>query len=616
MLAYSATKVEFLDDAPVIEDLVFAKVKEKLNISPGAPEVNSWRNSLGNAMSNVLRDPRIPDKSGVAIEYKLNSSRHRIDFLISGKNSRGKESLIIVELKQWSEMQFSELNDHVKTFVGKGLRDERHPSYQAWSYSSLLKQFNEYVYENELGIRSCAYLHNCLDGNVVRDSRYENYLRETPVFLKGEYLGLRDFISDEIKVGCGTEIIERVDASQLRPSKHLAESISGMLEGIEEFVLIDEQKTVLEKIIAKETQSRSGKKQVLIVNGGPGTGKSVISLHALASFTGSRKNARYVTPNAAPRMVFESKLKQNLKGGEAKLLFSGSDAYAQSKSNDLDVLIIDEAHRIKKQSRFRPSKDSQIHDVINAARTTVFFIDNAQKVTWADIGEIEKIEEVANQFGAEVEHLELVSQFRCSGSDDYMTWVDNLLNIHENSESYFTTKNFDFKIFDNPNELFEAIKSKNKVNNKSRMVAGYCWDWVSKKDLDLNDIEIGTNFKAKWNLETYNDAWLINENSINEVGCIHTAQGLEVDYVGVIVGSDMSYKSGKLLTHPENRAKTDKSLNGFKKQYGENPTIALQKADEIIRNTYRTLFTRGMKGCYVYFEDKGLRDYFKSNLPS
>jgi DUF2075 family protein len=328
-------------------------------------------------------------------------------------------------------------------------------------------------------------------------------------------------------------------------------------------------------------------------------------------------NARYITPNQAPRTVFEKKLKSVLSNGEIHDLFSGSGSYVGVQKDSYDTLIVDEAHRLKLRTQYAKGGINQIKEIIDAARTAVFFIDEAQKVTWKDIGEIASIERFAAEAGAQVQHLELTSQFRCSGSDDYMVWLDDALGIKLDNESYFSPSRFDFRIVDSPIELQTLIEDRNKENNKSRMVAGYCWDWVSKKrnssDLDIQFPEFG--FQAKWNLDTPNDAWIIRVDSVKEVGCIHTCQGLELDYVGVIIGPDLVFEAGELLTIPAARAKTDKSLNGYKKEMKEDPILASEKADEIIRNTYRTLMTRGMKGCYVYFTDNSTAEYFRQRLP-
>jgi len=185
------------------------------------------------------------------------------------------------------------------------------------------------------------------------------------------------------------------------------------------------------------------------------------------------------------------------------------------------------------------------------------------------------------------------------------------LQIKETANENFADLNFDFKIVDSPSELKDIIFEKNKINNKARIVAGYCWDWVSKKNGKIKDIIIPEyNFGMKWNLGT-TTTWAIDKDSVNEIGCIHTSQGLEFDYVGVIVGPDLVINDGKLLVDPSRRAKTDNSLKGYKKLLKENPEQAKEKIRGIIKNTYRTLMTRGMKGCYVYFVDKELAEYFK-----
>jgi hypothetical protein len=616
MLAYLATKDQFLLDAPSIEDKVRDEVKRKLGHNVGDSEYASWRNSLGNAMYHAMNTSEIPGDAGVAIEYRVNGRAFRIDFMLTGKNPAGEESLVIIELKQWTDIEYSDLTEHVRTFLGGGLRDTPHPSYQAWSYLSHLKMYNEYIYNSGVSVNACAYLHNCDDSTVLNSSRYEEKLKEVPVFIKGERDQLRSMVTANISEGTGTDLLERIDAAVIRPSQQLADSVGSMLKGHEEFVLLDEQKTVLEKIVNAANESLSEQKKVIIVKGGPGTGKSVVALNALARLTGQRMNARYVTPNAAPRAVFEARLKSSFKGGQIRELFTGSGSFTGLEENEFDALIVDEAHRLKLRTQYSKGGDNQIREVIHASKTSVFFIDEAQKVTWKDIGEISEIEKFAKKLSAEVVHLELSSQFRCSGSDDYMAWLDETLGIGPGSTHYFSPDKFDFQIFDNPVEMHNKIKHKNKVNNKSRVVAGYCWNWISQKRPDLKDITIEEfGYKATWNLTSDGSEWIISPKSVEEVGCIHTCQGLEVDYVGVIVGRDLVAIDGVLKTDPSARAKTDASLKGYKKELKEDPISAELKADELIRNTYRTLMSRGMKGCYVYFVDETTADYFKSKLP-
>jgi DUF2075 family protein len=324
-----------------------------------------------------------------------------------------------------------------------------------------------------------------------------------------------------------------------------------------------------------------------------------------------------VTQNSAPRTVYAEKLDQTRSEQNHKNLFSSAGSFLETSKDAFDALIVDESHRLNEKSGFYKNLGvNQIKEIIDASKTSVFFIDEAQKVTWADIGEISEIERFANEVAASIQTLELKSQFRCSGSDDYLAWLDDALGVEANSDHFFSTSRFDFQIFDSVSEMRDVIFEKNKVNNKSRLVAGYCWNWISKKDSRLNDIVIpGENFAMKWNLASYAMKWIIEKDSVNEVGCIHTCQGLEVDYVGVIVGKDLIYRNGELTTDVSARAKTDGSLRGYKKFREDNEAEADVRVDEIIRNTYRTLMTRGMKGCYVYFEDKQTSEYFKTLIP-
>ena len=615
MLAYLATKEQFLLDAHVIEDKVRDAVKENLHIGVSPNEVTSWRNSLGNAMVHVMSSPAIPNDAGVAIEYQINKHKNRIDFVVSGIDKTGNESIVIIELKQWTDVEYSILPEHVKTFVGKKDREVLHPSYQARSYASLLEMYNQYVYETPVQITSCAYLHNCTENDVVNDSRYEEALRNTPVFIHGEKDAVVNMITESISTGGGLDLLRRVDASPTRPSLQLADAISKMLQGKEAFVLIDDQKTVLETIVYSAFKGLEEKKQVVIVNGGPGTGKSVVAINVLSRLMGQRMNARYVTPNAAPRAVFEVRLKDSFKGGQVRELFSGSGSFTGLEQDEFDILIVDEAHRLKLRTQYSKGGDNQIREIIHAARTSVFFIDEAQKVTWKDIGEVSEIEKFARSMDAEVIHLELNSQFRCNGSDGFIEWLEESLGIKEIESPYFSDKDYDFQIFDNPTELYKRIREKNVPDNKSRMLAGYCWNWVSKSDPEKYDIEFPEfNFKAKWNLESRGSAWIIDEESIEDIGCIHTSQGLELDYVGVIIGPDFQVIDGKLVTNPSGRAATDVSLHGYKKENKEDPEAAEKKAGLIIRNTYRTLMTRGMKGCYVYCTDPAVAKYFREQL--
>lgn len=619
MIVYQSTKLGFLSDASNgIEDIVRARVKEKLNIDiqVGSSEYNSWKNSLGDAMYKVMQTDKIPDDSGIAIEYSIPRAKNRIDFIVTGEDEQGKEKIVIIELKQWTDIQKTDKDGVVVTRFKSGLSEEPHPSYQAWSYSTLLYGFNATVYEENIGLEPCAYLHNHIDDDVILSPFYAEYLEKAPAFCKGEKEKLQDFIAKFVKHGEKKNTLYRIDNGEIRPSKNLSDSLASMLKGNLEFVLIDEQKIVYETALSLTKKASKTNKYVLIVEGGPGTGKSVVAINLLVAITKLGLNTQYVTKNAAPRGVFEAKLTGTFKKSQISNFFTGSGSFVGEKNSIFDALIVDEAHRLNEKSgMFKNLGENQIKEIIDSAKCSIFFIDEDQKVTWHDIGRKEEIEKWANKTGAKIQYRKLESQFRCNGSDGYLSWLDNVLGVEDTANTTLDGINYDFRVVDSPNELRDLIFNKNEINNKARIVAGYCWDWVSKKDKSANDISIPEyNFGMKWNLASDGNVWIISPKSVNEVGCIHTCQGLEVDYVGVIVGNDFVVRNGVIITNPDKRAKTDASLKGYKKDLKENPEVAKEKADSIIKNTYRTLMTRGMKGCYVYFVDKETERYFKSRM--
>lgn len=616
MIVYQSTKLGFINDASNgIEDIVRAQVKEKLNIDiqVGSGEYNSWKNSLGDAMYKVMQTDKIPDDSGVAIEYSIPRTKNRIDFIITGEDAEGKEKVIIIELKQWTDIQKTDKDAVVLTRFKSGPSVELHPSYQAWSYSTLLYGFNATVYEEKIGLEPCAYLHNHIDDNVILSPFYNDYLEKAPAFCKGDKEKLQDFIAKFVKHGEKKNTLYRIDHGEIRPSKNLADSLASMLKGNQEFIMIDEQKIVFETALSLTKKSSKTNKNILIVEGGPGTGKSVVAINLLVAITKLGLNTQYVTKNAAPRGVFEAKLSGALKKTQISNLFTGSGSFVGVEQNIFDALVVDEAHRLNEKSgMFKNLGENQIKEIIDSAKCSIFFIDEDQKVTWHDIGTKEEIEKWAQKLGAKVYYLKLESQFRCNGSDGYLSWLDNVLQIKDTANYSLEGINYDFRIVDSPNELRELIFEKNKINNKARLVAGYCWDWVSKKNKSLKDVTIPEhNFGMQWNLASDGNLWIMAPESVNEIGCIHTCQGLEVDYVGVIVGPDLVVRDDKVVTNPDKRAKTDASLKGYKATLKSNPGQANIKANTIIKNTYRTLMTRGMQGCYVYFTDDETRNYFK-----
>ncbi len=620
MIIYSGSKADFMNE--VEEDAIAYSIRdnilEKMHRKTGEAEFRSWINSL-EFMYKVLNDNDIPKDSGIAIEYNLPNTAKRVDFLISGYDDKNYANVVIIELKQWEKLKkVAGLDGLVETFTGGANRRVVHPSYQAWSYAEMIRDYNEYAQAVDVKLWPCAYLHNYLrkDNDPLDDPIYEDYLADAPAFTKGDVKKLREYIKRVVKTGDNEEILYEIDNGRIKPSKSLQDAIVGMLENNPEFNLIDDQKVVFERIMELARMcARDGKKRVLIAQGGPGTGKTVIAVNLLARLTQEGFFAQYCSKNSAPREVYKRKLKGHRSKSSIDNMFKGSGTYVDVPKDAIGVVLADEAHRLNEKSGLYGNQGiNQIHEIINAAKLSVFFIDESQRVTVKDIGSVSEIKQWAAVNGAEVYEEELTSQFRCNGSDGYLAWLDDVLEIRQTANYELEDINYEFIVFDTPQELREKVVSRNQSSNKARILAGYCWNWPKsgRSDTNAHEIKIG-DFEISWNLEG-GDAFAISPTSINEAGCIHTTQGLEFEYVGVIIGDDLRYEGGHLVADYRKRAKTDQSIKGLKKLEQEDPERAHHLADEIIKNTYRTLMTRGMKGCYVYATDPALREYLSGRV--
>ena len=620
MIVYSATKAEFNNDVIMnsISDKILSKLLEN-NIHGGQDaEYRAWQNSL-NFMKNVLDDKEFDDDIRVAIEYQIPRTSKRVDFIIAGADKNDKSNVIIVELKQWEKVEKidDEMLHSVKAFTGSANRMVSHPSYQAYSYAVFIRNSSEQVQDEDINIVPCAYLHNYEEKYLdqLNDEIYKIWYDEAPFFIKNQVMDLRNFIKKYItKKSSDGDLLYKIDNGRIRPSKSLQDCLVSLMKGNKEFMLLDEQAVVYDMCIKTMKQClKDMKKRTIVIQGGPGTGKSVLAINLLKKYISSMGlNASYVTKNSAPREAYlkllsKSDLKKEV---NIKQLFRSPFGLCKTPSNFYDCLIVDEAHRLVKQMYGDFQGQNQIMECINASLLTIFLIDENQKITTKDIGSIDEINKWAKELNSRVimnEETTLTSQFRCNGSDQYIQLLNNILQIGEHVDIDTKELNFDIKIFDDPNELRDELRKKNQINNKARMVAGYCYDWDVKNHRGEYDIYLENGFKAKWNLEN-DKIWAINPSSFEEVGCIHTAQGLEFDYVGVLIGLDLRYdESTNQIIIDKSKISKDDKTSGIK-SCGEG------LARQLIKNTYKTLLTRGQKGCYIYCEDKALSMYIKRCL--
>jgi len=640
VIVYTGTKSRFRQDVMTndIGGIIASTFKSVTGHGTKQSEINSWVNSL-QYMDRVLEDPAIPATAGVAIEYHIPRSSKRIDFILTGTDAQHTDTAILVELKQWQQADLTAKDGIVVTTFKGGPQETPHPSYQAWTYNP----------------------NSAVPGRIPRSSgprakRYARQARGGVCRPEGAH-AMRGVSSSRNLPAKRLPFLR--NNGKIKPSKNLADSLAGMLRGNQEFVMVDDQKIVYETALALAAEVCTGHnpnsegipreagggpsamrarpdgvyasrrapamraencignfqaKHVLIVEGGPGTGKSVVAINLLVALTNQDMVAQYVTRNSAPRLVYAAKLAGTLKRSRIDNMFRSSETFHKAQPNEYDCLIVDEAHRLKEKSGiFNHLGENQVKELIKAAKLAVFFVDEDQKVTLKDIGDKDEIRRWARQQHAKVTELKLESQFRCNGSDGYLAWLDNTLEISKTANPTLHPEDYDFRIMDDPAQLHALIRRKNQAKNSARMVAGYCWNWLSKKTPALKDIVL-PGYQAAWNLTADGQAWIIKPASVSEVGCIHTAQGLELDYVGVIVGPDLVVRGGRVITVPGARAGSDKSIHGWKALAKKDPAATKLRLDAIIKNTYRTLMTRGLKGCYVHFTDEETARHFKARL--
>ncbi|WP_372008630.1 DUF2075 domain-containing protein [Paenibacillus chitinolyticus] len=413
--------------------------------------------------------------------------------------------------------------------------------------------------------------------------------------------------------GNGLNLLYLIENGRIRPSKKLIDHVDGLFAGNSEFVLLDEQKVAYETImsLAKETET----KKTIIIQGGPGTGKSVISMNALGGLLKHKLNAKFVAPNASFRTVMvETLTKQKARNKtRTKMLFAGSGQFYDTPENFYDVLIVDEAHRLKGKGAFQYRGDNQIEDIIKSSKVNVFFIDDFQRIRPDDIGSIAEIRRIAEENHSEVHKYSLSAQFRCSGAEGFINWVDDVFQIRPTANyDGWDHRSFEFDIVDSPNKLYEIIKSKNEAGFKARLLAGFAWNWTAEADGNGNgevtDVIIEEhNFQMPWNARSISNTWAIHENGINQIGCVHTSQGLEFDYVGVIIGNDLKFDLEQLKLYAD--------YDEYKDRVGKRGLkYDNEKLSILVKNIYKVLISRGIKGCFLYCRNKELQEYLCQRL--
>jgi DUF2075 family protein len=606
MRLYSGSSQQFIEDSvrSVIGDKLREAFFRHFRHNPSESEANSWRNSLA-AMSNVLQFGGLVQQ-GIILEYQLPLSSLRLDCMITGMSNHNEPHAVIVELKQWSTTEPSNIDDCVTTFVGGRLRDVLHPSRQVGQYQQYLEDCHDAFSTSEVGLDSCAYLHNMQfdPEDELFSPKHASILDRYPIFTGTQAPKLAEFLSETVGNGDGLPILNTVLESGYRPSKKLLDHTSEMVKGQTQYVLLDEQLVAFNSVLSRAKESfHDKKKSVLLVKGGPGTGKSVLALNLIGDLAEAGYNVQHATGSRA----FTENVRK-IVGRRASAQFKYFNSFMDADTDAIDVLVSDEAHRIREtsNSRFTPrakrSGMPQVDELVRAAKVSVFFIDDLQVVRPGEIGNSDLIIEAAKRHDTNLYEYELEAQFRCNGSDAFINWVDNTLQIRRTANVLWDASDeFDFRVVDSVQGLEQLIRTKDSEGYSARLAAGFCWDWsgpTSEGEL-VDDVQIG-EWKMPWNAKP-NAGKLAA--GIEQVGCVYTAQGFEFDYCGLIFGPDLKFdlSSSAWVGDPSQSADSvvKRSKSGFL---------------ELVKNTYRVLLTRGMKGCYVYFSDPSTRDFFRSRI--
>ncbi|MEO3769014.1 DUF2075 domain-containing protein [Micromonospora sp. B9E7] len=584
------------------------------NVSPA--ERRSWSRSL-EVLGQDLADAGLGQVE-MLVEYQLPLTSKRVDVVLAGAHPRtSDDSYVVVELKQWSYAESYEGSDTLVA-IEHAHGPRLHPGVQVEQYCEYLTDFLGALAGHHNPVRGVAYLHNATDRDIsdLFDRRATEQSRIFTKQRRGQFL---DYLRTHLAPTSGAGAADRFLSSSVRPSRHLLRYAAQELKGRSHFTLLDEQRVAYELVLHAVERARSAdRKSVVVVSGGPGSGKSVIALSVLGELARQNRSVMHATGSRS----FTQTLRRYAGKGSTRLknLFGYFNSFMSADRNGLDVLICDEAHRIRETSvnRFttkakRDTARPQIDELIAAARVPVFLLDEHQVVKPGELGNVDVISSHAKQLNLDVEVVSLHAQFRCGGSQAYQRWVVDLLGLDGHEPSVWTGDGkVDLRLADSPEAMEAFLAEKQRTDVTARMSAGYCWPWSDPRPDDslVPDVHIGA-WSRPWNVKSdrsVGDApgsafWATDPNGFSQVGCVYTAQGFEYGWSGVIVGPDLVARDGRLVTRREESK--DPAFRSRK-------TVSDAEADLLIRNTYKVLLTRGMRGTIVYSTDAETREYLAS----
>ena len=584
---------------------------------PSASESRSWQRSLPALRADLMSAGL--DGVEMLIEYQLPLTSKRADVVLAGVHPKtGDPSYVVVELKQWSSAQRFEDSETLVEVEQYGHRAVTHPALQVADYCEYLSSFTVMLAEQSHSLAGVAYLHNATDLGVadLLDLRRPTH---GAIFTSQRRGAFVDYLRAHLSPGReGADVADALLRSRISPSKQLLAVAAEEVQSREQFVLLDEQRDAYEHVLhAVSRARRANSKTAIVVSGGPGSGKSVIALSLMGELSRQGRPVMHATGSRSFTQTLR-KVAGRRAPAVAKL-FTYFNSFMSAEANDLDCLILDEAHRIRETSVSRYTRKElrnagrpQIHELLNAARVPVFLLDEHQVVRPGEMGTVEDIESHASALGIGLQHISLNDQFRCGGSEIYVKWVLRLLGLAPGGPVPWSGDDgFDVSVAETPEELEHAMSMHEGDGYSARIAAGYCWPWSDPRpDGSLvGDVQIGA-WSRPWNLRGDRSVgsappaalWASDPAGFGQVGCVYTAQGFEYDHAGVIMGPDLVWRGDQWCSVRSGNRDPD---------FRNRAKVSDQEFDRLVRNVYKVLLTRGMQSVNIYSTDPETRELLR-----
>ncbi|ROO83056.1 hypothetical protein EDD29_0545 [Actinocorallia herbida] len=616
----------------------------------------TWVSSLS-ALARELIEAGLGDLEMI-VEYVMPTNKgSQADVVLAGTDAQGNDVLMVVELKQWSaaaayedDALFDEddwdegdlpnvsedeeadespagAQAHAHSgkselFVVPGMSvPKAHPLDQLEGYCETIINYVEMVRERPEAVHGVVYLHNAQNSTVddLLQRPEEPRRRIFTGSTRGAFIG---YLQQVFAPDPGWEVGDRFLNSAIAPSPSLLEMVADIIADRRHFTLLDGQVDAYKAVEqAVRNAEDDGTKRVVVIVGRAGSGKTAIALELLGNLARRGIAVEFAAGSGAMAETVRRELAKNRKGH--RKLVNKFHRYVDP-DRSLDVLIVDEAHRARSKTRIQfqsryNSDEHQLRTLIKAARVVVFLTDHHQSIRPNENGTVTAIKNAAQTLDVcFYPVMELKDQWRCGGSGIFEEWLRALLGLgredHESRVGESAVKwdpdpSFEVRLASSPEAMENFLIERIEEGRSARIAAGYCWAWDKNPDGELTkDVVVG-DWRRPWNnplgknlgSAPPSQLWASADGGFEQIGCVYTAQGLEYDWAGVIVGDDLVVRDGHLVTDRSKSA--DRTVRSRK--------VSNERFDQLIRNTYYVLLTRGMRGVVIYSTDAETREYLR-----